>query len=90
VNKFDRTPILTAAKEQRNSIFQYLRFYNLKQQKKNSPVVTVSKPSFHDRFGLYYREKIRHTTETLRTKGALTSDEDLPELLCEMPPLEDL
>ncbi|EFX66059.1 hypothetical protein DAPPUDRAFT_332578 [Daphnia pulex] len=90
VNKFDNTPMMTAAKEQRNRIFQYIRLYNIKQQEKQTPVVTVSKPSFHDRFGIYYRERIRQITESLMAKGALTPDEDLPELPCKMPPLEEL
>ncbi|EFX62306.1 hypothetical protein DAPPUDRAFT_337133, partial [Daphnia pulex] len=40
VNKFELTPMMTAAKEQRNSIYQYLRLYNIKQQTKQNPVVT--------------------------------------------------
>ncbi|EFX62207.1 hypothetical protein DAPPUDRAFT_337270 [Daphnia pulex] len=51
----------------------------------------VSKPTFHDRFGKYYRERIREINEMLIAKANLRpDDEDLPELACEMPPLEDL
>jgi hypothetical protein len=91
VSKFDHTPIMTAAKEQRNNIFQYLRLYNLKQQEQQHPVVTVSKPTFHERFGRYYRERIREINEILIAKETLRpDDEELPELSCEMPPLEEV
>jgi hypothetical protein len=91
VNKFDLTPIMSAAKEQRNSVYQYLRLYNVKQKEKQTPVVTVSKSTFHFRFGICYRERVRQLTESLIAKGALTQDdEDLPEISCEMPPLEKL
>ncbi|EFX61028.1 hypothetical protein DAPPUDRAFT_340766 [Daphnia pulex] len=91
VNKFDHTPIMTAAKEQRNNIFQYLRLYNLKQQEQQHPVVTVSKPTFHERFGRYYRERIREINEILIAKETLrTDEEELPELSGEMPPLEEI
>jgi ankyrin repeat protein len=91
VNKFDLTPMATAAKEQRNSIYQYLRLYNIKTQVKQNPVVTVSKPTIHDRFGKYYRERIREINEMIVAKANFRPDyEDLPELSCEMPPLEEL
>jgi hypothetical protein len=81
---------MTAAKEQRNNIFQYLRLYNLKQQEQQHPVVKVSKPTFHKRFGKYYPERIGEINEMLIAKGTLRQDdEDLPELSCEMPPLEE-
>jgi hypothetical protein len=91
VNKFELTPLMNAAKEQRNSIYQYLRLYNIKNKEKQTPVATVSKSTFHDRFGIYYRERVRQLTESLIAKGSLKSDDDdLPELSCEMPPLEEL
>jgi hypothetical protein len=74
--KFDYTTIMTAAKEQRNNIFQYLRLYNLKQQEQQHPVVTVSKPTFQDRFGKYYRERIREINEMLIAKGTLRPDDE--------------
>ena len=32
VNKFDHTPLMTAAKEKRNNIFKYFLLYNIKQE----------------------------------------------------------
>jgi hypothetical protein len=61
------------------------------KKKKQTPVVTVSKPTFHDRLGQYYRERIREINEMFIAKGTLRpDDEDLQEISCEMPPLEEL
>ena len=95
VNKFDHTLLMTAAKEQRNNIFQYIRLYKIKHEERQNSVASARKPNseLSDRFGQYYRERIRNIQEMLRKENDQTtssSDKDLPDLSCEMPPREEL
>jgi ankyrin repeat protein len=90
-NRLNETPMQTAKKEKRNSIYHYLRLYNITT--KDKPVKLL-----HDRFGAYCRERIRLETEELLPYACRfhpqeeepISGESLPPLFDELPALEEV
>jgi ankyrin repeat protein len=88
VNKSGDTPLQTAEKEKRNCIYHYLRLYS---------AIIQARPQtfFNERFGGYYRERVRQGMEDGNVPPSHnysfdTLDLDpLPSLFDELPPLEE-
>jgi ankyrin repeat protein len=88
VNKSGDTPLQTAEKEKRNCIYHYLRLYS---------AIIQARPQtfFNERFGGYYRERLRQGMEDGNVPPSHnysfdTLDLDpLPSLFDELPPLEE-
>ena len=78
-NKYKETAQMTAKRENRNCVYQFLRLYIV--ERKTRPFKIYS-----DRFGGYYKERLRRV---MAIDNWDTSDEKLPELgERQLPPLE--
>jgi len=78
-NKYKETAQMTAKRENRNCVYQFLRLYTV--ERKTRPFKIYS-----DRFGGYYKERLRRV---MAIDNWDTSEEKLPELgEGQLPPLE--
>jgi hypothetical protein len=75
-NKYKETPQMTAQRENKNCIYQFLRLYNV--ERKQRPLKLLG-----DRFGRYYKEQLQRS---LDIEEFNTSKQKLPELREGQPP----
>jgi len=89
MNKLGDTPLQTAEKEKRNSVFHYLRLYS-------AIIQTRPQQLLSERFGGYFKERIRQGKEEgnippfLNFRLEALDLDPLTPLFAELPPLEDI
>ena len=75
-NKYKETPQMTAQRENKNCVYQFLRSYSV--ERKQRPLKLLG-----DRFGRYYKEQLQRS---LDIEEFNTSKQKLPELREGQPP----
>ena len=75
-NKYKETPQMTAQRENKNCIYQFLRLYSM--ERKQRPLKLLN-----DRFGRYYKEQLQRSLDIEKFN---TSKQKLPELREGQPP----